>query len=588
MKMDTPQLGGERRMAWGSDVVAEMLRRLGIKYVCINPGSSFRGLHDSLVNYLGNDHPRLLLALHEQTVVAIAHGFAKAAGEPMAVVLHSNVGLMNGMVSIFNAWCDRAPILVLGATGAVDTALRRSWIDWNHTFRDQGALVRHYVKWDDQPASVEATVDGMLRAYLKACTPPRGPSYVILDRRLQEDPAPADISLPDVRRYQPADRALPSREAVRRAAALLGGATRPVILVGRVSQAQKDWDARIRLSELLGARVVTDLRTGATFPTDHPLHGGPADLFLSPGDRALLVESDVVLSLDWYDLADTMRQAEAGRRAHTQVIQVSIDWQSHNSWSGDHQRLPAIDLSIAVEPDAIVEPLIVALAHAQGRPGEPRTAAAAATSTLELDDSVPTLADIGRVLTRLREGRRLCLARLPLNWPAGVYHFREPLDYLGYDGGGGVGSGPGMAIGAAIALEGSGRIALGIMGDGEFLGAPTALWTAAHYQIPVFIIVANNRSYFTDEIQQEAVARERGRPVENRWIGQRLDDPPADIAGLARDLGVDSEGPVRRASELPAVLQRGLDTVEAGRPYLVDIWIDPSRGANFDWLAGHA
>lgn len=588
MKTDQTLSGGTRTMGWGSDVVAEMLRRLGIKYVCVNPGSSFRGLHDSLVNYLGNDSPRLLIALHEQSVVAIAHGYAKAAGDPMAVVLHSNVGLMAGMMSIFNAWCDRVPILMLGATGAVDSAVRRSWIDWNHTFRDQGALVRHCVKWDDQPASPQAAVDGVLRAYQMACTAPRGPSYVILDRRLQEDALKNEIVIPDIRRYSPPSAGRPSSEAVEQAASWLSLAKRPIILLGRVSQKQADWDARIRLAELLDARVVTDLRTGATFPTDHPLHGGPADVFLSPADRKLLADADVVLSLDWCDLADCMLQARSGVPNVVNVIQVSVDYQSHNGFSGDHQRLAAVDLNIAASPDAILGPLIARLEGVHGRRAKSRSAyIAQAPANPELGDRMSTLADIGRVFSALRKGRRICMARLPLNWPAASYHFHEPLDYLGYDGGGGVGSGPGMAIGAAIALDGTGIITVGIMGDGEFLGAATAMWTAAHYRIPVLIVVANNRSYFTDEIQQESVARERNRPVENRWIGQRIDDPPADIAGLARDLGVPAEGPVGRACDLPAALRRGLEAVEAGSPYLIDVLIDPSRGASFDWLANH-
>jgi len=224
MKPDSAQPSQNKVMGWGSDVVAEMLRRLGIKYVCVNPGSSFRGLHDSLVNYLGNDDPKLMLALHEQSVVAIAHGYAKVAGEPMAVVVHSNVGLMCGLMSVFNAWCDRVPILMLGATGAVDSAVRRSWIDWSHTFRDQGALVRHYVKWDEQPASPQAVVDSMLRAYQAACTAPYGPSYVILDRRLQEDVLAKQIVIPDVARYAPPLPGAPSEAAVSQAAAWLHAA----------------------------------------------------------------------------------------------------------------------------------------------------------------------------------------------------------------------------------------------------------------------------------------------------------------------------------------------------------------------------
>lgn len=582
MQPDRVITDGSPTLGWGSDIVAELLRRLGIKYVCINPGSSFRGLHDSLVNYLGNEGPHLLLSLHEQSVVAIAHGYYKACGEPMAVVVHSNVGLMAGMMSIFNAWCDRVPMIILGATGAVDSAVRRNWIDWNHTFRDQGALVRHFVKWDEQPATPRAMVDSVLRAYQAACTAPHGPAYVILDRRLQEDALKEPITLPDISRYKPRAAAAPTTTMVDAAAALLSVAKHPVILLGRVSQSRKDWDDRICLAERLGARVVTDLRMGASFPTEHPLHGGPADLFLSPQNKGILADADVVLSLDWYDLADTLAQADC----QAKVIHVSIDAQAHNAFSGDHQRLAAVDLDIPTPPDNLLAPLLTALDATSAKPSKPSPAAA--PKEQPAGDASPTLADIGLVFSRLREGRNITMARLPLNWPAQSYAFREPLDYLGYDGGGGVGSGPGMAVGAALALGGKDRLVVGIMGDGEFIGAPSALWTAAHYKIPVLIVVANNRSYFTDEIQQEQVAHERKRPAANRWIGQRIDNPPLDIAGLARDMGVAAEGPVARLADLEAALSRGLAALESGQPYLVDVIVDPTRGASFDWLAGHA
>ena len=583
MQADLVATEAPPKMMWGSDIVAELLRHLGIKYVCVNPGSSFRGLHDSLVNYLGNDGPALLLSLHEQSVVAIAHGYYKGAGEPMAVVLHSNVGLMAGMMSIFNAWCDRAPIIILGATGAVDTAVRRNWIDWNHTFRDQGALVRHFVKWDEQPATPPATIDALLRAYQSACTAPPGPAYVILDRRLQEDALKDSVKLPDISRYKPRTSVAPSKDLVERAIALLSGAKRPVILLGRTSRQRKDWDNRIRLAERLEARVVTDLRMGASFPTEHPLHSGPADLFLSPQNKELLATADVVLSLDWYDLADTIAPAEC----QATIIHVSIDAQAHNPFSGDHQRLAPVDLDIPAEPDQLLEPLLAGLGSSpRGQFSQP--AAPAQPLTSAASNSVPTLVDLGRTFSRLREGRKITLARLPLNWPAQSYPFRQPLDYLGYDGGGGVGSGPGMTVGAALALSGGGRIVVGIMGDGEFIGGASALWTAAHYRIPLLIVVANNRSYFTDEIQQEQVARERKRPAVNRWIGQRIDLPPVVIAGLARDMGVAAEGPIDRVADLEPALSRALAFVEAGKPYLVDVLIDPSHGASFDWLAGHA
>ena len=585
MKKDETKQGEAPVLAWGSDVVAEVLRRLGIDYVCLNPGSSFRGLHDSLVNYLGNDRPKLLLSLHEESVVAIAHGYAKAAGRPMAAILHSNVGLMHGMMAIFNAWCDRVPMLIIGATGAVDTAVRRNWVDWNHTFRDQGAMVRHFVKWDDQPSSPEAIIEAILRANLMACTAPRGPSYVILDRRLQEDPLTRPVEFPDLERFTPPRRLIPTAESLRPAARLLAGAKRPVILLGRVSRLQADWDSRVLLAERLGARVITDLRSGAAFPTDHPLHGGPADLVLAANDRKLLSRADVALSLDWPDLADALVQAREHGPAAFKVIHVSLDHTIHNGWSGDHQRLPPVDVALAVEPDAALAPLLELLGDSPKQTEVIETANTAAAPAPPTSDATPTLADLEFTLSIVRRDRKICLARVPLNWPAAFYHFHEPLDYLGYDGGGGVGSGPGMTVGAALALEGTGRITVGIIGDGEFLAAPTALWTAAHYRIPMLMIVANNRSYYTDEVQQEAVARERGRVVENRWIGQRIDDPPADIPGLARDLGVEAEDTVTSTGDLAAALERGLRAAEGGKPYLIDVLIDSTRGASFDWLA---
>jgi thiamine pyrophosphate-dependent acetolactate synthase large subunit-like protein len=173
---------------FGSDVVAQTLRELALPYIALTPGASFRGLHDSLVNYLGNREPQMLLCLHEEHAVAIAHGYAKVTGRPMAVALHSNVGLFHATMAIFNAWCDRMPVLILGATGPVDAVKRRPWIDWIHTARDQGAIVRPYVKWDDQPASPAAAREALLRAFWHSQSAPQGPVYVNLDAEMQEAP----------------------------------------------------------------------------------------------------------------------------------------------------------------------------------------------------------------------------------------------------------------------------------------------------------------------------------------------------------------------------------------------------------------
>ena len=253
MKQERPvNPAGNLRPEWGSDAFALALRNLGLKYISLNPGASYRGLHDSLVNFLGNESPQLVLCLHEEHAVAIAHAYAKVTGEPMAVALHSNVGLLHGSMGIFDPWCDRAPVIILGATGPVDAASRRPWIDWIHTAQDQGALVRDFTKWDDQPASVEAGVESIYRANLIARTAPYGPVYVCFDVMLQEKKLNGEMSLPDAVRFQPAGAPQPEPGAVSAAAEALTGARMPVILAGRVSRDQEAWDQRVALAERLG------------------------------------------------------------------------------------------------------------------------------------------------------------------------------------------------------------------------------------------------------------------------------------------------------------------------------------------------
>src|SRR5882672_47928 len=297
------------RPAWGSDAIAQMLRELGIPYLALNPGARYRGLHDSLVNHLGNERPQMLLCLHEETAVSIAQGYAKASGRMMGAVLHSNVGLMHATMSIFNAWCDRVPMLIVGATGPVDAVKRRPWIDWIHTAADQGALIRDYTKWDDQPASVSAALESLARAAQLARTAPMAPVYVNLDAALQEAPLAAMPPLPDVCRLAPPGPARPDQSVVDDIARRLGAAQRPVILMGRVSRSEHAWEQRVRLAERFRARVITDLKLAAAFPTDHPLHAAPPGAFLAPEAVAVLRDADLVLALDWVDLAGTLKQA---------------------------------------------------------------------------------------------------------------------------------------------------------------------------------------------------------------------------------------------------------------------------------------
>ena len=278
--LERPVVGRLNDGVFGSDIAAETLRQLDIPYIALTSGASFRGLHDSLVNHLGNQRPSLMLCLHEEHAVAIAHGWAKVTGRPMAAAVHSNVGLFHATMAIFNAWCDRMPALIIGATGPVDAAKRRPWIDWIHTARDQGAIVRSYVKWDDQPASATAARESLLRGFFLTRSAPMAPVYVNLDaemqeQRLAEPPDPIDAS-----RYLATAATAAPPELVREAQEILMQAEQPVMLVGRTSRDCAAWDARIALAESLGARVITDLKVGAAFPTDHALHAGNPGIYL--------------------------------------------------------------------------------------------------------------------------------------------------------------------------------------------------------------------------------------------------------------------------------------------------------------------
>jgi thiamine pyrophosphate-dependent acetolactate synthase large subunit-like protein len=565
---------GRPPIGWASDVIAELLSRLDLPYVSLNPGASYRGLHDSLVNYLGNERPEIILCLHEEHAVALAHGYAKVAERPMAVALHSNVGLMHATMALYNAFCDRVPMVVLGATGPVDAARRRPWIDWIHTAADQGALIRSYIKWDDQPASVPASVEALVRADALTRSYPCAPVYVCLDAALQEEPVGEAPAFPDLARHRPVPAPAPGAAVVDEIALILERAARPLILLGRVGRDAGAWDARVELAERLGAGVLTDLKVGAAFPTAHRLHPVAPGTFLPADGGELLRQADVVLALDWVDLGGTLAQAHGERDTSAQIISVSNDFSLHNGWSKDHFALALADLALCAHPDLLVDELLARL-RAGGRSAPPRldwppAARVAPARRPEPNDAI-TISELADALGTALAGRSACLARVPLGWSGSDWSFAGPLDYLGQDGGAGLGSGPGMAVGVALALKDSDRIAVAVLGDGDFLMGATALWTAARYRLPLLVLVANNRSYLNDEIHQERVARARGRPVENRWVGQQIRDPEPDLAALSRSLGLRGFGPVAASSELAGTLREAVEAVAGGESVVVDV-----------------
>ena len=572
--------------AWCSDTLATVLRELQIPYVALSPGSSFRGLHESLVNFLENRRPEILLCLHEEHAVAIAHGWAKVTGTPLGVLVHANVGLMHATMAIYNAFCDRVPMLIMGGVAPMDAGRRISPAHWYHSVLDQGALVRDYVKWDDQPFSLHGTVDALLRANQLTRTAPMAPCYISIDQRMQEDPLPAKIPPRDVARYAPPAPFRPDPDAVQRAARLLAGAKHPVILAGRVSRDERAWNARVALAEALGADVVTDMKVAAAFPTDHPLHpGDPMLVFADERSLASIREADVLVSLDWVDIVNLCARVWTDGAVPPKVIQISADRIVHKGWTRDHMALPPADIDILAEPCTTVPMLLEAVVSLQSpeqkrRAGERLEAKKREMRTRKTVRAAHATAediglwDIGTALDAARQARAITVIRAPLGWHSAAYAFRHPLDYLGYDGSGGIGSGPGHAVGAALALRGTGRIPVALVGDGDYLMGVTALWTAVHHKTPVLVIVSNNASYFVDEEHQRSVSRQRKRSIENAWIGQRIDDPLVDLCAMARAQGCSAER-VERRSDLAAALGRGIEAFDAGRCHVIDVCILP-------------
>jgi thiamine pyrophosphate-dependent acetolactate synthase large subunit-like protein len=571
--LERPTPAGVNAPGFGSDVVAEALRALDIPYIAVTPGASYRGLHDSIVNYLGNRTPQMLLCVHEESAVAIAHGYAKVTGKAMAAAVHSNVGLQHASMAMFNAWCDRMPVLVLGATGPVDAVKRRPWIDWIHTARDQGALVRGYTKWDDQPASPGAAREALMRGTWIANTAPQGPVYVNLDAELQEAKLAEQLPALDAARYMPAVTTAAPAALVRQVAAMLKSAKKVLILAGRASRSVEAWNARVALAEALGAGVVTDLKIGASFPTDHPLYAGaPRDV--TPDSVPELRNADVILSLDWVDLAGALRSLGASPDA--KIIQISLDYRIHNGWSMDYQALPPVDLFLSADPDLVVPELVNEI----GAGGKPRSVPVPHAQTADKEPPGFTNEHIGRALRKVLGERPASITHLPISWEDRWSTFRHPLDFLGSDGGGGVGGGPGISVGAALALKNSGRLPVAICGDGDFLMGVTAVWTAVHYKIPLLFVIANNRSFYNDELHQERMARMRARPVENKWIGQRMADPDIDLAAMARAQGAQGFGPITRPVDLATTLEEAIAAVDAGGVAVVDVHVEPGYTAN--------
>jgi thiamine pyrophosphate-dependent acetolactate synthase large subunit-like protein len=581
MTTELPVAGDGGNRSFGSDAVVDLLRAMGVKYVPLNPGSSFRGLHDSLVNHGGNRDPQLLLCLHEEIAVSLAHGYAKATGGLAVAAVHDLVGLMHASMAVYDAFCDRSPVLVLGGSGPMDPAQRRP-IDWIHSATTQAQLVRDYVVWDAEPATPAASVADVVRARQRALSAPQGPAYVSLDAGVQEAGLDAPLPLPDLALHAPAPRMAPEPDAIARAAELLAGAERPVVVAGRVGLDARATGPLLELVGLLGAAYRDD-RNVVAFPTVHPQN--------ATGDADLLREADVVLAVDVVDLPALLASRGRGARdeqgdspAAAAVIDLSHGDLGLRSWSNAFAIPVERSVQLLADPLLGLTQLLPAVAkRVDARAADARREAVCQRVGLlrarqwaaveERWDETPIAPArmVAETWQAVKDIDHLLCLRNTRTWPHGVWKFSGAGTYLGHSGGGGVGYGPGALVGGALAARDRGQLGVGIVGDGDLLMASGALWTAVHYDIPMLVVVNDNSSFYNDEPHQAEVARHRGRPTENSWIGMRMIDPTIDLAMLARSYGCWASGPITDPTALRPALDEAVMQAQAGAVAVVHV-----------------
>ena len=577
------------RAEWGSDVIVDLLKAFEIEYVAINPGATFRGLHDSLVNYGGNHAPEIVLCTHEEIAVALAHGYARAKGKPMGAVVHNVVGLQHASMAIYNAWADRLPVIVMGGTGPMDTANRRPWIDWVHTALVQGNLVRDFVKWDDQPGSVEAVPESFVRAYRLATTEPMGPVYICYDGEVQEKKLDGEIAYSLDRYPAPLPLQAPE-EGFEKTIRWLLEAKRPVILADSVGRKEAGFNALGELAELLAAPVLDQLWR-FNFPVHNPLN-------LSGMHAKVIPQADLVLALDVSDLEGgvTQRAQEKGRRrpvellsSSTKIINVGLDDLLVRAWSTDFNKLRQADLMIMADTAVFLPELVRRLKaekerlrklseDTQSRRAqwaklyEEKVAAREKETKTKWDEKPIAMSRLYVELAEALKNEDWVLTNGSSQGKENSYLPAMKFNQiLGKYKGGGLGYGLPASLGAALAHKGSGKFCVDLQPDGCLLFTVSSLWTAVHHKIPLLIVVCSNRSYYNDEEHQERVAEVRGRPVENKTIGIRIEEPEVDFGAMARTYGCWGAGPITEPKDLIKTLREAVKVVKEGKPALVDV-----------------
>jgi acetolactate synthase-1/2/3 large subunit len=576
----------------GSDFMVDVIKYLGFDYVCSVAGSSFRGLHESVINYGGNHNPEFISCCHEESSVAMGHGYAKVEGKPLCIFAHGTVGLQHAAMAIYNAYCDRVPVYLIVAN-VIDATMRDSaYGEWPHSVQDAAAMVRDYTKWDDLPISLPHFAESAVRAYKIAMTPPMGPVLIVADSELQENPIRegTNQTIPKLALSAP-----PAGDsgAVAEAVRMLLRAENPVFVADRAARTQAGIDHLVELAELLQAPVI-DQAGRMNFPTRHPLNQtsrrGP-----------VIANADLIVGLEAQDLWSAVnsfhdqvhRTSRPITKSGAKLISIGAGDLNIKANYQDFYRYVGVDLSMAADAEATLPYLIEEtkrqITADRKRAFQDRGAKLAAAHQTALEearkdatyawDAVPI--STGRLCSEIwaqikdEDWSLVSLLRHFSWWPLRLWPFDKHYQYIGTQGGGGVGYNAPASIGAALANRKYGRLSISIQDDGDLLFAPAVLWTAAHHRIPILSIMHNNRAYHEEMMHVQRMANRHNRGIDRAKIGTSFEDPNLDFAKLAQGMGVYAEGPITDPKDIAPALKRAIAVVKRGEPALLDVVTQP-------------
>jgi acetolactate synthase-1/2/3 large subunit len=586
-EVDPPEADGLTVDRSGSDFMVDVIKSLGFEYIASNPGSSFRGLQESIVNYGGNTSPEFITCCHEESAAALAHGYAKIEGKPMAVLVHSDVGLQHASMAIFNAYCDRVPMYVI-VGNTIDATQRRPGVEWDHSVQDAAALVRDFVKWDDLPASLPHFAESAVRAYKIAMTTPTMPVVLVADAALQEDPIAADAKL-HIPKLVIAMPPQGDSGSVADAAKLLVAAQNPVIIAGRTARTPAGMARLIELAEALQAPVI-DQGARMNFPSRHPLNQ-------SENARTLIPSADVILGLELTDFWGTVhsyrdqlhRSSKSLTQENAKLISISAgDLYAKGNYQ-DIQRYQVVDLAIAADAETTLPSLTEAVKtlitsdrkrvfQDRGRKfaddHQKAWDRARVDATYGWDSSpISTARVAGELWAQLKneDWSLVSSVNSASRWPLRLWAFDKHYQYIGGSGGEGQGYGAPATAGAALANKKHGRLSVSIQGDGDLMYAPGILWTMAHHRIPLLSVMQNNRAYHQELMHVQRMACRHNRGIDRANIGTTLQDPNIDFAKVAQGMGVYAEGPITDPKDLGPAMRRAIEVVKGGKPALLDV-----------------